>query len=110
MRTLNLRDWTRTPGARSRDQGPFSGEAYAEDVLLPALGTVKEPMPVLLDLDGVAGVPASWLDEVLSRVWDKHGEWDAKVLLSLKYGDDPDDALVRAWMLSDEPWDVARLR
>jgi len=48
------------PGGRHRDDGPQSGQAFREDVLVPKL---REAERVILDLDGVAGLPSSFLDE-----------------------------------------------
>lgn len=64
MKTIKLADWTRTPGGRFKADGPFSGEAFREDKLVPAL----EPEPgvgarVTVDLDGTLGNPASFMEE-----------------------------------------------
>ena len=48
------------PAGRHRDDGPQSGEAFREDVLVPAL---READVLVLDLDGIPGLPSSFLDE-----------------------------------------------
>lgn len=60
MNVIRVRDWTETPGGRYRQQGPFSGEAFREEVLLPAL----KNGPVEVDIEGVAGFGTGWLEEV----------------------------------------------
>lgn len=46
--------------ARYRSEGPHSGEAFREDILLPAL---KASNAISIDLDNNFGFPASWLEE-----------------------------------------------
>lgn len=53
-------DFSRLPYGRYRWQGNFSGEAFREDLLLPALSRDGE---VLVDLDGTSGVGPSFLEE-----------------------------------------------
>ncbi len=54
--------FTRYPGGRFRSMGPHSGEAFRDDVLIPAL--LRDPEgEVVVYLDGVAGYPASFLEE-----------------------------------------------
>lgn len=52
--------FTRTPGGRYRVDGPFSGEEFREQVLIPAL---SEGSGVIVDFDGVLGLSASFLEE-----------------------------------------------
>ena len=59
--TINLaRDFTKFPGGRFRSDGPFSGEEFREDYLLPALQNYEN---VTVILDGVAGLPSSFQEE-----------------------------------------------
>ena len=61
-KTINLAsDFGRFPGGRYRTDGDLSGEQFREDVLLPALQGDGER--VAITLDGVAGLPASFLEE-----------------------------------------------
>lgn len=57
---LRLVDWCTSPAGRFRSDGPFSGEAYREDVLLPALAVFDL---VTVDLDGGFGFGSSFLEE-----------------------------------------------
>lgn len=54
------RDFSATPGGRSRHDGPRCAEAFREDVLGPALASGEE---VELHLDGTGGYGSSFLDE-----------------------------------------------
>ena len=53
-------DFSDVPAGRYRSDGPFSGEAFREDYLWPAL---KEHPQVTVDLDGAEGYGSSFLEE-----------------------------------------------
>jgi hypothetical protein len=55
-------DFSPTPFGRYRTDGPESGEAFREDVLIPAL---EKHSQVRLDVDGVAGLPSSFWEEAI---------------------------------------------
>jgi hypothetical protein len=58
---LNIaKQFSRSPAGRYRTDGPFSGEAFREDLLLPALSQ-SEALEV--QLDGVLGFGSSFLEE-----------------------------------------------
>lgn len=54
------KDFTRWPAGRYRVDGPFSGEVFRDDLLLPAL---TEAETVEVDLDGTRGYGSSFLEE-----------------------------------------------
>ena len=54
------KDFSPYPMGRLRKHGEFSGEAFREDVLVPAL---KKYNNIVVNFDGVAGVPSSFLEE-----------------------------------------------
>ncbi len=54
------KDFTRVPGGRYREFGPFSGEQFREDVLVPAL---NENERVTVFLDDVESYMSSFLEE-----------------------------------------------
>lgn len=65
MVSLRLADWTDAPGGRQRETGPFSGQEYREDIVTPAFMEAHNKDAFLcIDLDGVQGYAASFLDEV----------------------------------------------
>lgn len=53
-------NFSRFPGGRYREDGPHSGQEFRETILEPAL---RRDEPVVVSLDGVAGLPASFLEE-----------------------------------------------
>lgn len=55
------KDFSDTPSGRYRDDGPFSGEVFRDDHLVPAL---KENEKVYVDISGVEGYGSSFLEEV----------------------------------------------
>lgn len=55
--------FTKTPGGRLREDGPYSGEEFRDDILIPALEAHPDET-VEVDLDGTCGYAASFLEEV----------------------------------------------
>lgn len=53
-------DFSPYPGGRYRTDGDWTGEAFREEKLLPAL---QADETVVVDLDGVRGLPPSFLEE-----------------------------------------------
>lgn len=53
-------DFSDTPAGRYASDGPYSGESFREEMLIPAL---KEGKSVVVDLDGVLGFGSSFLEE-----------------------------------------------
>lgn len=54
-------DFSDTPGGRYYDDGPFSGQRFREEFLIPAL---KSNDTVVVDVSGVEGYGSSFLEEV----------------------------------------------
>jgi len=54
------KDYSATPLGRYRKHGDFSGQRFREEYLVPAL---KEHEKLVVDFDGVAGLPSSFLEE-----------------------------------------------
>lgn len=67
------RDFSPYPAGRKRGDGPFTGEKFREEILRPLL--VREHH-VILDIDGVEGLPSSFLEEVFGGLirlgWTPH--------------------------------------
>ncbi|MCK1507192.1 STAS-like domain-containing protein [Bradyrhizobium sp. 18] len=63
------KDFSRFPSGRFRSDGPHSGEAFREDYLVPRL---KESGSLLVNLDGVAGLPSSFLEEAFGGLVRLH--------------------------------------
>lgn len=74
---INVRNFSITPGSRSRDEGQksFSGQEFREDVVQPILDSVLNTSErITINLDGTIGYGTSWLEEVfggLARIYGK---------------------------------------
>lgn len=59
-----LNDFSRYPGPRYRDDGPFSGEQFREEIIEPRLKeALASGQRLKIILDGVAGYGSSFLEE-----------------------------------------------
>lgn len=81
-----ISDYTDTPGARHRSEGPFSGEDFRETLLEPKFKEAKEKKEKLvINLDGGYGYPTSFLEEAfggLARVYGPKTVLDIVELIS----------------------------
>lgn len=74
-------DFSRTPGGRLADEGPYSGEEFREKVLRPAvLKAMEAGEKLTVDLDGAYGYACGWLEEVFGGL---ARELNPKALLKL---------------------------
>lgn len=64
MSRISVREnFSKTPGHRSPDDGPFSGELFLDDVLRPAfVDCRKRSEKLIVDLDGTSGYATSFLE------------------------------------------------
>lgn len=61
VRVINLaRDFSRYPAGRYVNDGPYSGAAFRDSYLIPAL---KSGDQLVVELDGVRGYGSSFLEE-----------------------------------------------
>ncbi|HCE2195151.1 STAS-like domain-containing protein [Vibrio parahaemolyticus] len=60
MHTIKVKDFSEFPGPRFISLGPNSGEAFREEVLIPA---IRAHGNVIVDLDGTFGYGSSFLEE-----------------------------------------------
>jgi len=82
QKTINLaRDFSRFPGGRFRTDGPFSGEQFREDCLVPALA---QHTTVIVELDDVAGLPSSFAEEAFGGLVRVHSLAPRELLDRLK--------------------------
>jgi hypothetical protein len=59
-------DFSPTPGGRFVKDGPFSGQAFRKRFLEPSVDTGEE---VVVELDEVAGLPSSFLEEAFGGLY-----------------------------------------
>lgn len=63
------RDFSPTPGGRWRELGPFSGQAFYEELLKPKFEeAVASNEKLHIDLDGVRSYPYSFLDQSFGQL------------------------------------------
>jgi hypothetical protein len=63
------RDFSQFPAGRFKSDGPHSGEAFRENVLVPAL---QKEEAVSIDMDGVLGYGSSFLEEAFGGLIREH--------------------------------------
>ena len=63
------REFSAFPGGRKPHDGPFSGTRFREEFLRPLL---EKNDFVVLNLDGLAGLPSSFLEEVFGGLIREH--------------------------------------
>ncbi|CAD85291.1 MULTISPECIES: STAS-like domain-containing protein [Nitrosomonas] len=65
MKIINIREnFSRYPAGRYRADGPYNGEKFREELLVPALSeAIDKGEKVKVELDGVRGYNSSFLEE-----------------------------------------------
>ena len=68
-----VEDFTDAPGGRHKKNGPYSGEAFRDDLLLSLLdASIKHDGKLVIDFDSTYGYPISFLSEVFSGFKSKY--------------------------------------
>lgn len=82
MIIINIaKDYTKTPGGRYVSQGDYSGEDFRIKILEPKFFEAKENKEkLIINLDGVYGYPASFLDEAFGGLARKFPNEDFTIL------------------------------
>lgn len=83
MNTIDVaKDFSANPAGRFKTDGPFSGEKFREEFLVPAL---KRSEATKILLDGTRGYGSSFLDEAFAGLVRVHGfqpdELSSKLIL-----------------------------
>jgi len=85
------RDFGRYPAGRFLSDGPYSGQAFREKLLVPALRSGNEV--VYVELDGARGLASSFLEEAFGGLVRKEG-FDPSILLDRLHLHSTDRSLV----------------
>jgi len=62
-------DFSAFPAGRFRRDGVFNGERFRDEILIPNLRKFGK---LIINLDGVAGLPSSFLEEVFGGMVRRH--------------------------------------
>lgn len=93
MEVININvgvDFSKVPGPRYRDEGPFSGEQFRDEILEPAFLKSKEKgLGIIVNLDGVAGYATSFLEESFGGLARKYGSAEVSSLIKVISHDEP---------------------
>jgi len=85
-----LRDFTDTPGPRSRDEGKHSGDQFLEEILLPRFAeAVQTNQKLTVDLDGTEGYATSFLEAAFGGLARKHDPERVLKIVVFKSDDEP---------------------
>ncbi len=94
MQTISIAtQFSETPGARYKKDGPFSGELFREEHLEPLFKDASDDSEIRIVLDGVAGYATSFLEEAfggLARMFDPD-----RVLRRLQFVSEEDPVLIQ---------------
>lgn len=93
------RDFSRSPAGRHEVDGPFSGEKFREDLLIPAL---KGDERVEIDLRGALGFGSSFLEEAFGGLVRVHHFSPADLHRRLRFHSDLETYVQRIWTYVDE--------
>jgi len=82
--------FTKTPGARFKGDGDFSGEEFRDTILLPHFQkAVENNEKLTIDLDGGYGYATSFLEESFGGLARKHSPKQVLDTLLFKSEDEP---------------------
>lgn len=74
MRICVREDFSDSPGARYRKDGPHSGEEFYDELLHPKYREAREKkVKLVVDLDGVWGYPSSFVSGSFGRLSIAYG-------------------------------------
>lgn len=91
MIEINIaKDFSNTPGGRHEKEGPFSGEQFREEILLPKYLEAKESKTgLLINLDGCYGYATSFIEEAFGGLARKLKRKDILDIIKFISQDEP---------------------
>ena len=89
------RDFSEYPAGRYRADGPYAGEIFRDDLLVPLL---KKNDVVEIDLDGAMGYGSSFLEETFGGLVREHRFSSAALHQMLRFKSEDEPSLI------DEIW------
>lgn len=103
---IYLKDFSYTPGGRKISQGPFSGEKFLFEFLLPAIKTCREKREILeIELSHTAGVADCFLSESFGRLfWETDLTFEElNKILIISFEEEP-ERLSSVWEIIEFPY------
>ena len=98
------KDFSTTPGGRSYADGPFPGEKFRVENLLPALRANKL---VVVDFTGIEGCGSSFLEEAFGGLVRDHDYTRDELKQRLRLTPEKSSYAADAWGYVDEAAEVA---
>ena len=90
MEIVICRDFSETPNARYRAEGPDSGEEFRESLLEPKYILARNSnQKLIINLDGAYGYPTSFLEEAFGGLARKYGSPEVADTLEFISEDEP---------------------
>ncbi|MEX2261602.1 MAG: STAS-like domain-containing protein [Bryobacteraceae bacterium] len=84
------KEFSETPGPRSREEGDFSGEEFLDRVLVPKFDqAVREKVTLTVDLDGTEGYATSFLESAFGGLARRHSPKKVLEVIRFKSDDEP---------------------
>ena len=83
-------DFSKTPGARYRSEGDYSGEEFREELLEPKfIDSKNNHEKLIIDLDGGYGYSTSFLEEAFGGLARKYDPNEVDSIIDLISQDEP---------------------
>lgn len=83
-------EFSRTPGPRLREEGEDSGEEFLQKLLKPRFVMALETHgKLLVNLDGAAGYPSSFLEEAFGGLAREFGREKVEEIVEVVCSDEP---------------------
>lgn len=90
MHVINIAaDFSATPGARHKEDGPSSGQEFKERFLEPLFKNKEDNSKIKVILDGVEGSPTSFLEEAFGGLARDYGKDRCLKRLEFVSNEDP---------------------
>lgn len=84
------KDYSDTPGGRFEKEGPFSGERFRDEILLPKYDeALSKNEHLKIDLDGCYGFPSSFLEEAFGGLARLKQSYDILQIVDFIANDEP---------------------
>lgn len=91
--------FSRHLGGRYKKDGPWSGEAFRDAVLIDSVErALRTREPLLINFDGVAGTPTSFLEEAFGGLFRARPQWKIEDVRAVVRIDAPSTPFLQSFM------------